>query len=157
MKITVIRLDENLEEKKEEYDLNELEVDKEGIEPPTGMAAMADDCMVKTLVSLDLPDGVDCSIRRGCRVRMRRHRLFAQVCYPPDTEQALTDALRSCFETGVRAAIAAVGLSVVITPGALSAAVPVALSAFEVAFIACMGDKMSEAIKFNIAYENHRV
>ncbi|HDR7567606.1 TPA: hypothetical protein QCX51_004936 [Bacillus mycoides] len=150
MKIKTETLDENLNKVVKEYDLNELEADKEGV-----IKDEADNCPQKTIASIDLPDGVKVSLN-GVKVLMKRYRLYAQVCYPSNVEQALIDAANECFDTGVKAAIVAAGASL-LTPASLEGAVPAAASAFEVAFVACMGDKLTNEISFKVDFESHRV
>ncbi|HDR4482485.1 TPA: hypothetical protein QCQ09_004125 [Bacillus cereus] len=148
MKIKIMKLDENLKEEVQEY---EIEVEQPSA-PESGEES--DSCDEKTLASIDLPDGISCTWNHGCRVRMRTHRLYAQVCYPSDVEQALRDAVSSCFDTAVKAAIVAAGITL-ITPASLEGAVGAAGAAFEAAFIECMGDKLSNAIHFKVDYESH--
>ena len=149
MKIKTIILDENLNEKETEYNLNELEVDGDENESMV-MHSVSGICKDKTIASIDLPDGL-----RGFRVLWRRHRLYAQVCYPADAENDLKDFIEKCFEKGLRAIMKAIALSV-LTPASLSAAVPVALSVFTAAFTECMQGKLKDSISFKVDYESRR-
>lgn len=148
MKIKLITLDNNL---------NEVEnyIDFTSNLPESITESQSNSCIEKTISSLDLPDGVKISLG-GSKILLRRHRLYAKVCYPSDLEKSLKDSVNDCFEIGVKAAVAAAGLTL-ITPASLSAAVSIALKSFETAFIACMGDKLSDSITFDVIYDNFRV
>lgn len=157
MKIKVQTLDERGNEVVKEYDLNELQVETEDKQenPISLEEASNTKCEEKTLTSMQLPDGITISTGGGVRVRMRTHRLYAQVCYPTDAEQALKDAIINCLGVAAGAALAAAGLSA-LTPATLAAAVGAAGEAFKDAFIGCMGTKMTEAVTFKVDYESHR-
>ncbi|TKA02528.1 hypothetical protein FA950_20885 [Bacillus thuringiensis] len=171
MKIKVVTLDENLNEIEKEYDLSTLELateeekhmvaEKEGQKIATEIGESHTEeaskkCEKKTITSFDLPDGLSCNIRRGCRVLMRRYRLYAEVCYPADVDGALEEAIRDCFNKGLRAAVISAGVAI-FTPAGLAAAIPAALTAFTGSFTDCMGDKLSNAISYKIDVENFRV
>ncbi|AIQ45638.1 hypothetical protein R70723_06825 [Paenibacillus sp. FSL R7-0273] len=159
MKIKVTTLDDNLNEELKEYDLSELEVDDDWSDETikqvdTTLEAASKECEDKTIMSFDLPDGVTCTWR-GCRVRMRVHRLYAEVCYPSDTEEAVKEAIMSCFKVGLRAAAATVSAGIIV-PAVLKAAVAAAAPAFKGAFVTCMASKMSDAITVDVKYESYR-
>jgi hypothetical protein len=160
MKIKTTVLDEHLNEVVNEYDLNELEAESEVevVEADTSEIleeASSTECLNKTLFSLDLPDGVRISLG-DTRILWKRHRVYAHVCFPNDVEQTIKDAINECFQKGIKAALVAAGISL-LTPAALAAAAPIAATAFGTVFTDCLGDRMTDSIKFNVEYESHRV
>ncbi|MCK6075358.1 hypothetical protein [Paenibacillus silvae] len=152
-KIRVELLDKDLKSIVKEFGWDEIESELENNQPGT-VNIMNNTCDDKTIASLDLPDGIGGGLLHP-HVLWRRYRLYAEYCYPSDAEQALKDAVTQCFLNAVAAAVAAAGLAN-LTPAGISAALPAAKAAFVETFKSCMGDKLTDAISFDVKYDSYR-
>lgn len=163
MKITHTYLDEELNEIIKEYDFDEAlnefpadDIDTLYVIPNNGVeeSLINNTILEKTLTSFHAP-GVTCSWK-GCKFYKVRHGIYAKVYFPETIEEAGRNKINNCFTVGVAAAIVAIA-GMTINLITIAGAAAIAYTAFEGAFLACMGDsEVLSFLQYHVKYESHK-